>query len=577
MKRRVRYIASCKLWAVAAAMLLMTTISAQKYRTELVPDCGIQFTAPDRLERLPMKLGSREIYQRARLRPKDIQDYVRAQYAWYCDVYSFAKKDLAPEEVKLPAGIPKEMEKRFRQMLAGGFGGKRHTNFKSWLEDQDGIEIKQEAKQVRAKGSKLAYMHWIFTKVMRWNDGSAGLAYCEASVYDFEDTQTALMIEMPLETKKAKKPKSKWLNIIKKVMRSGQACEDIKENASSDKRDVYADTPARKAALKKAKANIVGMQGWDYFTMPNYIVFYSWDFEKPATRSKAKKQSQYYVERLEKMRKLYIESYPLDKSGTKAIMPDPSSIPGIGGPITGPTSDKDKAAAATRRAKSKEKGEVPYSVFRLCATYEQFQKYGGTRGGVVGWYSPSSKELVVFLGGDKMMGAGATETVTFHEGWHQFADLYFHPPESPKRATLQRWFDEGHGDYFGSFRWTSRGWKYVGSDMRYQSCKDMVRKGDYVPFKEIVNWGMRRFYTAKAAYYYAQAFSMIDFMRRGAESKGWDPKWGEILEMYRRVVLVKGDASEAVKIAFRDFKDEDWTAFENAWKAWVASPNFLKG
>ena len=78
---------------------------------------------------------------------------------------------------------------------------------------------------------------------------------------------------------------------------------------------------------------------------------------------------------LEKMRKLYIKSYPLDKSGTKAIMPDPSSIPGVGGPITGPTSDKEKAAAATRRAKSKEKGEVPYSVFRLCATYEQFQKY----------------------------------------------------------------------------------------------------------------------------------------------------------------------------------------------------------
>ncbi|MFT7537685.1 MAG: hypothetical protein ACI85K_003646, partial [Hyphomicrobiaceae bacterium] len=238
---------------------------------------------------------------------------------------------------------------------------------------------------------------------------------------------------------------------------------------------------------------------------------------------------------------------------------------------------KGAPTAAEVTAKKNQKGEVPYSVFRLCATYEQFQKYGGTRGGVVGWYSPASKELVVFLGGDKMMGKGATETVTYHEGWHQFADLYFHPPESPKRATLQRWFDEGHGDYFGSHRWGSSGWKYTGSDMRYSSCKQMVRKGDFVPFKEIVTWGMRRFYTAEAAYYYAQAFSMIDFLRRGEGSKDWNPKWGEILEMYRRVVLIKGDAEEAVKIAFREFDDAEWTRLENAWKEWVSSNKFLKG
>ena len=113
--------------------------------------------------------------------------------------------------------------------------------------------------------------------------------------------------------------------------------------------------------------------------------------------------------------------------------------------------------------------------------------------------------------------------------------------------------------------------------MRYASCKQMVRKGDYVPFKEIVTWGMRRFYGAKAAYYYAQAFSMIDFLRRGQKSKGWDPKWGEILEMYRRVVLLKGDATAAVEIAFREFDDAEWTKLEEAWKAWVSSGKFLKG
>ena len=57
--------------------------------------------------------------------------------------------------------------------------------------------------------------------------------------------------------------------------------------------------------------------------------------------------------------------------------------------------------------------KMPYSVFRVCATYEQFQKYGSSPRGVVGWFSPRSKELVVFQGGDsRMRKKGYVETVT---------------------------------------------------------------------------------------------------------------------------------------------------------------------
>ena len=222
-------------------------------------------------------------------------------------------------------------------------------------------------------------------------------------------------------------------------------------------------------------------------------------------------------------------------------------------------------------------GTLRYSVFRLCATYDQFMKYGQSPPGVVGWFSPASKELVVFLGGDKMMGSGATETVTYHEGWHQYADFYFDHPESEKRGTLHRWFDEGHGDYFGSFRWGQSGWKYVGSKMRYDDVKQMVRKGDYVPFKEIVHWDRRRFYAQNAPYYYAQAYSMVDFLRRGEQSRGWDPRWGQALDMYRKVMLVYGDSKRASDTAFLHFTDDDWKALEEAWKAWVDSNSFLNG
>ena len=527
-----------------------------------------------------MQLGSSAIYQRARLRPKDTADYVRAQYEWYCDVYTYSKKALKPEDVKLPAGVPEEMKEQLRELLAAGDGSKRHDSFESWLNDQEDIEIQQKGKAVSAKGSKLPFQHWIYTKPVNWTSGEVGTMYCEAAVYDFEDSQAAVVILMPLETKTAKKPKSKWYNIIKKVIRSGETCEEEDDSGENDKRDKYADTDVRKAALAAAKANIAGLQGWDYFTMPNYMVFYSWDFEKPDTRFKSRKEAIFYSERLEKMRNLYIESYPLDETGTRAIMPDPSTIPGVGGPITGGDTKKpsDTAAAEAGAAAPKADEEpLPYPVFRLCATYEQFQKYGQSPPGVVGWFSPQSKELVVFLGGDQMMGQGATETVTYHEGWHQFADLYFHHPDSEQHASLHRWFDEGHGDYFGSFRWGSSGWSYKGSKMRYQDCKQMVRVGDYVPLNKIVNFTRQQFYGPKASYYYAQAFSMIDFLRRGEGSKGWDERLNDVLDMYRRVALVKGDTKLGVELAFRGFTDADWKALEEAWKAWVNSGKFLKG
>jgi hypothetical protein len=564
-----------RLLLAVAALFAAVPASAQAWRTEVVADAGIEFDAPSRLERLPMQLGESALYQRARLRPKDDADFVRAQYYWYCDVYVFSKKEQKGDDIELPAGVPEEMKAELRRMLAS-LGGKQHKSFASWLEEQKNVEIDTKAKPKKGKNGKLDYSHWVYR--VKSGFGPVGIVYCEAAVFDFEDKEVALVIEMPLETDKPPKPKSKWATLINRMIPSGKACEESAADEFDKNRDKFADSPEKQAALAAAKKNIEGLSGWDYFTQPNYIVLYSWDFEKPAERVKAKKEAEYYAQRLEKMRALYIENYPLDATGTKAIMPDPNSIPSLTGPLTGASSTPSAPNPDDAEAAGEEKlGVQPYSVFRLCATYDQFMKYGQSPPGVVGWYSPASKELVVFLGGDTMMGSGATETVTYHEGWHQYADFYFHHPETKKHGTLHRWFDEGHGDYFGSFRWTGSGWNYLGSKMRYDDVKQMVRQGDYVPWKEIVHWDRRRFYSEKAPYYYAQAFSMVDFLRRGMKSKDWQPRYGEMLDMYRKVMLVFGDSKQASDTAFRELEDKDWQALENAWKAWVESSNFLKG
>jgi hypothetical protein len=571
--------------SASPAVVLMVLLSvsaprAQEWRSEQIVDVGLELDAPGRLERLPMQLGESGPYQRARFRPNDRQDYVRSQYYWYCDVYEFSKKEPKGDDSDLPANLPPEVKEQIKKMMAEA-GFKRLKTFKDWLDEKDKktLTFVVEGKPMKARGGKLDYTHWVWREVNGF--GPCKTVYCEAAVYAFEEREVALVIEMPLETEKPGIPKSKWKLIIDRMIASGKQLDPAgAEDDIDKKRDQYANTPERQAALAEAKKNIAGMQGWDYFTQPNYIVIYAWDFEKPDERSKAKKDAVYYVSRLEKMRELYLTNYPLDATGTKAIMPDANSIPSLTGPVTGvpsPKKPEDPEAEGEDEEPAEKLGVQPYSVFRLCATYEQFQKYGQSPPGVVGWFSPSSKELVVFLGGDKMMGSGATETVTYHEGWHQYADFYFHHPETKKHGTLHRWFDEGHGDYFGSFRWGQQGWKYVGSKMRYSDCKQMVRAGDYVPFKEIVHWDRRRFYSQRAPYYYAQAYSMIDFLRRGEKERGWQPRWGEALDMYRKVMLVYGDSKQASDTAFRGFTDDDWKKLEEAWKAWVSGPRFMSG
>ena len=114
--------------------------------------------------------------------------------------------------------------------------------------------------------------------------------------------------------------------------------------------------------------------------------------------------------------------------------------------------------------------------------------------------------------------------------------------------------------------------------MRGDSVQRMVDKGDYVPFKEIVSWSRRKFYGANAPYYYAQAYSMIDYLRRGHKlERYWKPRYAGILDDYRKVMLVYFDADRAVRTAFRDFSEQDWLDLEEGWKAWVRSSHFKDG
>ena len=111
--------------------------------------------------------------------------------------------------------------------------------------------------------------------------------------------------------------------------------------------------------------------------------------------------------------------------------------------------------------------------------------------------------------------------VCYHEAWHQYSYQYFPGVE------LHRWYDEGLAEYFGSLRKKGRRWSHVYHDGRLDSLARQERDGSLIPSADIVTWHKDKFYSARAADHYAQAYAMVDFLVRGKETLGkrWDDRW----------------------------------------------------
>lgn len=537
-------------------MLLVAPLAAQgDFNEEKLAEFGIKLPVHKKLSRLPMQLGHEEYtHLKAKYEPKDENDFIsgrRGTYHWYLEFYDFPK-------VVTAAKTDKTDDPR-KALKEAAIERGRAANFKEFVtsdkdrSSQDRKFVIKE-KEMPAKGGKLGYRWWEYYDTLKMQRGPETfdqLWYKLTAVFDLPDRELAICLDVPVQ--KGDRPQEKHAGWAKFMFSNVVTLSDKetgkteKEAAGEAKKDALAESPEGKASLERAKKNIAGLKGWDYFTSQNYVVLFSWDYEKEGKRAPMEAYAKDLASKLEKMRLLYMELYPPHENFLKT-----------------------------------------YSVLRICYSHQQFQQYGNSSGGVVGWFNPGTKELVFFKG-DALMGSGATETVAFHEGWHQYADSYFRKPKrkapgSEKKdasateaadvgevgepgAELHRWFDEGTGDYFGSYVWNGSKWSYFASKMRKGDIKVIVNTGKQVPLREIVSWNKDRFYGAGAADYYAQAYSMIDFFRRGKTmGAGWDDAWAKILDTYRDKMLETGDQKKAVEAAFQGV---DWDKLEAAWLRWV--------
>lgn len=541
--------------AFVSLFALVGAARAQTYSTVENEALGIRFKMHEKLQSIPLKLGEAHPNMKMRFEPRSVGDHIHGRlgtYEWYLNVLAFQKEaptatgkpaaDKAP-----PAGGEGGGEGEGEGEGAGGKPGRAELleaanreraakDWNSWVTEKDpGIKdrtFKTKGKEMRAKGKTPASTWWEYSDKLGSHSGQDIFWYSCASVYELPTMQIAIVVTVPVMEKSGEKPEDKhykWQTTMAQSLEvlptpAGGGDDDV--SSVEAKKDLYANTEERKKALEAAKANIASLAGWDYFTMPNYIVLYSWNPDKPDRRPGSVKFAKQIVEALEKMRDLYIRDYP----------------------------PHDKMVQ-------------PYSVLRVCDDHEAFMKYGSTQWGVVGWFSPLSKELVVF--DDRFRIYGGKQDVfatTMHEGWHQYANSYF-----GEDVELHRWFDEGTGDYYGGFTKqgsSSTSWRYTSDKGRLRSIEAQIARKTFIPTREIVSWNKDKFYGPRAPDHYAQGYSLVDFLRRGADKLGkkFDPRWGTILETYRVTMLETKNQKTAVEKAFEGV---DFAVFEEAWLEWV--------
>ncbi|MBK8100428.1 MAG: hypothetical protein IPK26_25300 [Planctomycetes bacterium] len=377
---------------VSALLLFGTTATAQaEYDTVENAELKIKIKIHKKLQAIPMKVGDINPHQKMRFEPRNPGDYIHGRlgtYEWYFDVLVFPKNlDLADPAEK-PAGEGDEGGGTTTKKAIEDAITRKATSadFQTWVTEDD-PKIEDRAFSIKGKankaiGKKPAWSWWEYADTSSSRGGEDLVWFHCAAVYDFPDKQIALVATVPVLDKKGSKPEQKhykWLTTMAESLDVIEV-EDDGSGASAAKKEEFANTPQRKEALEKAKANISGLPGWDFFTTPNYIILWSWNPDKPGRRVGQYRFTKKLVEALEESRELYLRDYP-----------------------------------------PHEKFNQPYSILRVCDDHESFMKYSGTNYGVVGWFSPGSKELVVFEDAKRIYGKLDPVEVAVH-GWHQCAD-----------------------------------------------------------------------------------------------------------------------------------------------------------
>jgi hypothetical protein len=351
---------------------------------------------------------------------------------------------------------------------------------------------------------------------------------------------------------------SKFLGAFNTMGRSFKRVDIVKIDATTVK---AGESALRTQTRARLEAKIKVQPGWKLYETPNYFI---------VSNNSDKEFIDELMMRLEKIRKVYEETYPVEKAlelrkrrdeaMAKKKADDAASGKGEPGAEGGQEpgddpEDHTESQPATPLEQSR------CSVVRVAANEDQYHSYGGPES-TAGYWNWVEKELVIF--DDKARGGrNGTWSTLNHEAFHQYI-YYLLGNLSP-----HSWFNEGTGDFYSGYQLKNNVFELKPFDWRVQTIKDALRQRDsgketFVPLKKLVRFTQRDYYEPKTVgRNYAQGWSFVWFLRTGPKNyRGWNKAWSSILEVYLETLAVTNDLDQAVDKAFAGV---DFDELEKAW------------
>ncbi len=374
-----------------------------------------------------------------------------------------------------------------------------------------------------------------------------------AYVYPVSDELDIAMLGLGFGDKKW----SKWEGPYDQIGKSfKRVALDTRKLASAPRSNSIRDV--KRFELER---QVAANPGWELYESANYFVVTS--------KTDDKKFIDELMERLEAIREVYEEIYPVSLvKELRLLVKERENASGK------PAASADEAEPEARTAATNvDPMELSKcSVVRICKDKDEYHAYGGP-GGSAGYWSSFHQELVIY---DDQRGGGRRNTwaTLNHEAFHQYI-FYFLGNFAP-----HSWYNEGNGDFFSGYQISNRKFKLRPFDWRLGLIKENIQKNDkdsskgVVPLKEIVRWKQPQYY-GRSKYdtdggdHYAQGWSFVYFLRTGAQAaKNWDPAYGKILDTYLRTLVETDDLDKAVDAAFAGI---DFDKLDAAWRAYTKS------
>ena len=332
-----------------------------------------------------------------------------------------------------------------------------------------------------------------------------GLVDIYLDVYTFYDGQ-AKMVFVWYYPSGDKRDAKKWSKAVTKSMKSLRTMRkggDDSEMADVNSESRYEDL------IAYHQREVDQTPGWDLIETPGkqYLI---------KTNSKDRKDIKTVIKRLEASRHLFEKDFPPHQ------------------PI------------------------ASISVVRICNTSEEFRTYGLTDAGVAGYFNPSSEELVLFF---EKSDLEETLGVMTHEAFHQYCHFLFN------RAAAHRWFDEGHGDYYGDWILKGKNLK-PGKDMegslsRLPHLRELHENDQLIPLSEHIRFDHASWQSQGPLNIsnYCQSFGLIYYLREGTRKKVkkryWNPEYATIIPSYMKSLYEGFELAyrEVVEQATKDLKE----------------------